>query len=142
MIKKLIALIAISFLFTFFAIGQGKKAEKQFTELVNQDSITISYRWKSMPNTQNKGPLKLDLRIENKCSESKEISFVVDVFQNLIIFASSEKQTYCVSPHKIMFGDKKYSSYDVSELNPDDLKEEIITIDLSELQIRKVEVCE
>jgi len=141
MIKQLISILSILIFFTSFAFGQLSEDEKQFKQLTDQDSIIISYRWKTMPNTQHKGPLKLDLRIENKSDASKEVSFVVDVFQNAIIFASSEIQTYCISPHKIIFGDRKYSSFDISALNPEDLNEEFITIDLSELEIKEVEVC-
>lgn len=142
MIKKAISLFAIFILFISFGFAQLSKDEKQFKQLADQDSIIISYRWKTMPNTQHKGPLKLDLRIENKSDVSKEVSFIVDVFQNAIIFASSERQTYCISPNKILFGDKKYTSFDTSALNPENLNEEFITIDLSEIEIKAVEVCE
>jgi hypothetical protein len=139
--KKTINLISILVLVFIFVNTNKINAQNNYNEIVNQDSIVISYKLKSKPNTKHKGPLKLDLRIENKDDKSKEISFVIDLFQNAIIFASSEKQTYCISPNMIMFGDKKYSSFDISEFKIEDINEESLLIDISELEIKDTDVC-
>ena len=133
-------IILVLALFVF--AGTNSMAQKQFTELTKKDGVVVYYKWRNLDNPKKKKPPQLYLKFENTTDTHKQISFVLDYFKKTIIYASSEKQTYCLSPHKIVMGDKKYSSFDTSDFSPEELSSEILTFDLSEVEVVEVDGCQ
>lgn len=138
--KSLSKILLLAIVYSFM-YGNLHAQKKEYTPVINENGIEISYRWTHSKILKKDSPLMLFLKIHNSNDYHAALEFTVDYYWKGIRNASSEPSFICVKSGRSARGRIKKLTFDRAKFSDEDLMSENFTLDIPDLRVEKVERC-
>jgi hypothetical protein len=135
MMKKIVMMLGLLFLFNLVAFSQYEKVKEQ-------EGLEFSVRWVKQKWYKKNSPQMLTLQVKNSNEFPMMYDLQIEVFQNGVTVESSETKTYTIAEKTTLKGRLNGISFVMEKISADDIKSKNYELELELENVKPIDLLE